>query len=81
MRKFEITEREANLLAAQYGSDRSLNNKAVLKMLKLHSLIGYEEGGKVYAIEYYTSRNGRNYEETVDLTGISRLELLAWLGY
>lgn len=58
-----------------------MSTQAIKKMLKLHSINWIEENGRLYAIAYYTTRNGRVEEEKEDVTNISRLNLLAWLGY
>lgn len=67
--------------AKAYGKDKIMSTQAIKKMLKLHSINWIEENGRLYAIAYYTTRNGRVEEEKEDVTNISRLNLLAWLGY
>ena len=58
-----------------------MTEKAIKKILKLHNLNWIEENGRLYAIAYYTTANGRVEEEKEDVTNISRLNLLTWLGY
>lgn len=77
----ETNKRTLEVLKKQYGENKIMSNKQIKKMLTLHSIDFFEENNKIYAIELYTTRNGRRCEETKDLTGISRLNLLAWLGY
>ena len=62
----------------QYGYEvENMSNKAICKMLRLHNINHYEENGHVYA-----DNGGRVlYDRIIDLTGYSRLNLLAWLGY
>ena len=55
--------------------------KAITKMLDLHSVTWYIDNGHIIAVSYYTTRNGRCYEEHTDLTGNTRQQLLSWLGY
>lgn len=55
--------------------------KAIEKMLDLHSVTWYEDNGHIIGIRYYTTRNGRRYEDHTDLTANSRKALLSWLGY
>lgn len=64
-----------------YGRDVIMTEKAIIKMLDLHSIGHIEKDGHIYAIAYYTTPNGRVIEEEEDVTGISRLNLLSWLGY
>lgn len=61
-----------------YGTEvENMSNKAIAKMLKLHNMNYYEENGHIYA-----DNGGRIlYDRVIDLTGYSRLNLLAWLGY
>lgn len=61
-----------------YGQEvENMSNKAICKMLRLHNVNFYEENGRIYA------DNGGKllYDHVIDLTGYSRLNLLAWLGY
>lgn len=58
-----------------------MNNTQISKMLDLHSVPHYEDNGHLIAIEYYTTRNGRNYENHVDLTNNTRMQVLWFLGY
>lgn len=62
----------------QYGYEvENMSNKAICKMLRLHNMNFYEENGHVYA-----DNGGRIlFDRVIDLTGYSRLNLLAWLGY
>ena len=55
--------------------------KAIEKILDLHSVTWYEDNGHIIAVAYYTTRNGRRYEEHVDLTGNTRQQILFFLGY
>lgn len=61
-----------------YGLEvENMSNKAISKMLRLHSVNYYEENGRIYA-----DNGGRVlFDRVIDLTGYSRLNLLAWLGY
>jgi len=61
-----------------YGQEvENMSNKAICKMLRLHNMNYYEENGHVYA-----DNGGRVlFDRVIDLTGYSRLNLLAWLGY
>jgi hypothetical protein len=61
-----------------YGWEvENMSNKAISKMLRLHSVNYYEENGHIYA-----DNGGRVlFDRVIDLTGYSRLNLLAWLGY
>lgn len=61
-----------------YGEEvENMSNKAIAKMLKLHNMSFYEENGHIYA-----DNGGRMlFDRVIDLTGYSRLNLLAWLGY
>lgn len=61
-----------------YGMEvENMSNKAISKMLRLHNVNYYEENGRIYA-----DNGGRIlFDRIVDLTGYSRLNLLAWLGY
>jgi len=61
-----------------YGPEvENMSNKAICKMLRLHNMNYYEENGHVYA-----DNGGRVlFDRVIDLTGYSRLNLLAWLGY
>ena len=56
-----------------------MSNKAIAKMLKLYSIPFFEDNGHIFGIRYYTTRNGRMYEDHTDLTATSRLNLLDWL--
>lgn len=58
-----------------------MTEKAIKKILKPHNLNWIEENGRLYAIAYYTTANGHVGEEKEDVTNISRLDLMAWLGY
>ena len=62
----------------QYGYEvENMSNKAICKMLRLHNMNYFEENGHVYA-----DNGGRIlFDRVIDLTGYSRLNLLAWLGY
>ena len=62
----------------QYGYEvENMSNKAICKMLRLHNMNFFEENGHVYA-----DNGGRMlFDRVIDLTGYSRLNLLAWLGY
>jgi hypothetical protein len=53
--------------------------KSIKKMLDLYSIDYYIKNGRIFAIMYYFTRNGKCYEKAQDLTGISRLNLLSWL--
>lgn len=61
-----------------YGEEaENMSNKQICKMLRLHHINYFEENGRVYA-----DNGGRMlYDRIIDLTGYSRLNLLAWLGY
>jgi len=61
-----------------YGQEvENMTNKQITKMLRLHNMNYYEENGHVYA-----DNGGRMlFDRVIDLTGYSRLNLLAWLGY
>lgn len=74
-------EKLSKMYTKLYGKDVKMSVSAIKKMLKLHSINWTEENGRIYAIAYYTSKNGRVTEEKEDVTNISRLNLLAWLGY
>ena len=58
-----------------------MTTKAIEKILDLHSVTWYEDNGHIIAITYYTTRNGRNYEEHTDLTNNTRRQILFFLGY
>lgn len=62
----------------QYGQEvENMSNKAISKMLRLHSINFFEENGHIYA-----DNGGRVlFDRLIDLTGYSRLNLLSWLGY
>lgn len=77
----KLSKEALKMYAKAYGKDKILSTQAIKKMLKLHSINWIEENGRLYAIAYYTTRNGRVEEEKEDVTNISRLNLLAWLGY
>lgn len=77
----KLSKEVSKMYAKAYGKDKILSTQAIKKMLKLHSINWIEENGRLYAIAYYTTRNGRVEEEKEDVTNISRLNLLAWLGY
>ena len=77
----KLSKEALKMYAKAYGKDKILSEQAIKKMLKLHSINWIEENGRIYAIAYYTSKNGRVTEEKEDVTNISRLNLLAWLGY
>jgi len=71
------TKKELELLRRFYGKDNhELTNCEVLKMLKSHCIDSREENGKVYAVELYA-----DHSELIELTGIRRLNMLAYLGY
>ena len=55
--------------------------KAIGKILDLHSVPWYEDNGHIIGVTYYTTRNGRNYEEHTDLTNNTRQQVLFFLGY
>jgi len=61
-----------------YGEEvENMTNKQIAKMLRLHNMNYYEENGRIYA-----DNGGKMlYDRVIDLTGYSRLNLLAWLGY
>lgn len=58
-----------------------MKTKAIEKMLDLHSVPWYEDNGHIIAMTYYTTRNGRHYEEHTDLTNNTRQQVLFFLGY
>jgi len=62
----------------QYGYEvENMSNKQITKMLRLHNMNFYEENGHVFA-----DNGGKMlFDRVIDLTGYSRLNLLAWLGY
>lgn len=63
---------------AAYGQEvEHMSNKAICKMLRLHNINFYEENNHVFA-----DNGGKMlFDRVIDLTGYSRLNLLAWLGY
>lgn len=77
----KLSKRLLKKYAKVYGRDVIMTEKAIIKMLDLHSIGHVEKDGRIYAIAYYTTPNGRVIEEEEDVTGISRLNLLSWLGY
>jgi hypothetical protein len=58
-----------------------MTNKGIAKMLDLHSVPWYMDNGHLIAVEYFTTKNGQNKENHVDLTNNSRLQVLWFLGY
>lgn len=61
-----------------YGQEvENMTNKQITKMLRLHNVNYYEKDNHVFA-----DNGGRIlFDRIIDLTGYSRLNLLAWLGY
>ena len=73
-----ISEELADDLSFLYGPEvENMSNKQISKMLRLHHINFYEEDGHVFA----DNGGKRLYDRVIDLTGYSRLNLLAWLGY
>ena len=81
MKMEKLSKKLLKKYAKVYGGDVIMSEKAIKKMLDLHSIGHVEKDGRIYAIAYYTTPNGRVIEEEEDVTGISRLNLLSWLGY
>lgn len=77
----KLSKRLLKKYAKVYGEDVIMSEKAIRKMLDLHKIDHFEKDGHIFAIAYYTTPNGRVVEEQEDVTGISRLNLLSWLGY
>ena len=60
---------------------RTLSNSIIAKILDQHNIQHYTENGRIYALAVYTTRNGGSDYEADDLTGSTKTELAAWLGY
>ena len=62
-----------------------MKNEIIKKFLDMHYIEYQEtEAGTIYAIEkgtYWQDGQRRTYEEPVNVTGWSKNELYAWLGY
>lgn len=73
-----ISDKLLTCYELSYGMEvENMDNKQIAKMLRLHHINYFEENGRVYA-----DNGGRMlYDRVIDLTGYSRLNLLAWLGY
>lgn len=56
-----------------------MNNQQIAKLLDLHGIPHYQQGGRIYAdsMEAFTAP----LENVTDLTGWSRRAILEWLGY
>lgn len=60
---------------------RTLSNSQIARILDMHNTKHYTEHGKIFAISGYTTRAGRSFWTSEDLTGSTKADLLAWLGY
>lgn len=58
-----------------------MSNKLIGRILELHNCTWWEENGRIYCIMYFTTRNGRYYDETTDLTGYNKQQLRDYLNY
>lgn len=60
--------------------DKTMSNISIKKVMDLHSIFCWISNGRVYAIESYTL-DGKGYEDTIDVTGWTKKQILDWLGY
>lgn len=58
-----------------------MSNSQIAKILDAHNITHYTEHGRIYAISRYLKRYGKTYYRHEDLTGSTKEELLAWIGY
>lgn len=56
-----------------------MTNTKIAKILDMHSVPYFEKDGKIFADSMIAGTE--TFEEVEDLTGASKSELLAWLGY
>lgn len=56
-----------------------MTNKQIAKILDLHSANYYIENGRIFADVPYS--HSLLWDHVEDLTGYTRTQLMAWLGY
>lgn len=60
---------------------RTLSNSQIARILDTHNTSHYTENNRIFAISGCTTRAGRSFWTAEDLTGSTKADLLAWLGY
>lgn len=58
-----------------------MSNSQIARILDTHRVSHFIEKGRIYAITGYLKRNGQTFYTHEDLTGSTKADLLAYLGY
>lgn len=68
-------------LSEYYGKNRDLLHSEIIKILENHFIPYYEKNERIFVLEEYKNKSGKEIREEIEVTGIDKLHLLAYLGY